>query len=150
VGVLVLEIVVAAVVVFVVAAVAMGYGGSITHFAPDWPGRRLPENRTLRPDDVNRLRFSLAFRGYRMAEVDDALDRLATEIAERDARIEQLTGQPYETPPEDPTAPSDAVAAADVTAPIRSDDTAPIADASHPLDLASSESNDPADPNAAL
>ncbi len=99
-GVLVLEIVVAAAVVFVVAAVAMGYGGSITHFAPDWPGRRLPEDRTLRPDDVTHVRFSLAFRGYRMTEVDDALDRLALEIAQRDARIEQLTGHPYEAPPE--------------------------------------------------
>lgn len=97
---LVLEIVVAAAVVFVVAAVAMGYGGSITHFAPDWPGRRLPEDRTLRPEDVTHLRFSLAFRGYRMSEVDEALDRLSTELAQRDARIEQLTGRPYETPPE--------------------------------------------------
>jgi DivIVA domain-containing protein len=96
------------------------------------------------------LRFSLAFRGYRMAEVDDALDRLATEIAERDARIEQLTGQPYETPPTDPTAAADAPTRTDDTAPIHSDVTAPIADAEHPLDLASSESNDPADPNAAL
>lgn len=99
-GVLVLEIVVAAAVVFVVAAVAMGYGGSITHFAPDWPGRRLPEDRTLRPDDVTHLRFSLAFRGYRMSEVDEALDRLSAEIAQRDARIEELTGRPYETPPQ--------------------------------------------------
>ena len=100
-GVLVLEIVIAAVVVFGVAAVAMGYGGSITHFAPDWPGRRLPEGRTLRAADVTHARFSLAFRGYRMSEVDDALDRLALEIAQRDARIEQLTGRPYETPEPD-------------------------------------------------
>ena len=99
-----LEIVVAAAVVFVVAAVAMGYGGSITHFAPDWPGRRLPEDRTIRSDDVTHLRFSIAFRGYRMSEVDEALDRLSTEIAQRDARIEQLTGRPYETPPEEPAA----------------------------------------------
>lgn len=95
---LIVEIVLAAVIVFGVAAVAMGYGGSITHFKPDWPGRRLPEGRTLRADDVAAARFSLAFRGYRMHEVDDALDRLALEIAERDARIEQLTGQPYEAP----------------------------------------------------
>jgi len=122
VGVLVLEIVVAAVVVFVVAAVAMGYGGSITHFAPDWPGRQLPEGRTVRPDDVAHLRCSLAFRGYRMSEVEDALDRLATEIAARDARIEQLTGHPYEAPIDEPA----------------------------PLEPASSESHDPADPNAAL
>jgi hypothetical protein len=31
-----------------------------------------------------------------MDEVDTALDRLAGEIADRDARIEQLTGRRYE------------------------------------------------------
>jgi len=95
--VLVVEIVLAAVVVCGVAAVAMGYGGSITHFAPDWPGRPLPEDRTLRADDVTGARFSLAFRGYRMSEVDAVLDRLALEIHQRDARIEQLSGRPYES-----------------------------------------------------
>jgi len=109
----VLEIVVAAAVVFVVAAVAMGYGGSITHFAPDWPGRRLPEDRTIRSDDVTHLRFSIAFRGYRMSEVDEALDRLSTEIAQRDARIEQLTGRPYETPPEEPAPSTESASSAD-------------------------------------
>ena len=92
----VVEIVVAAVVVFGVAAIAMGYGGSITHFRPDWPGSPLPSDRTLRSNDVSSVRFSLALRGYRMDEVDTALDRLAAEIAERDARIEQLTGRRYE------------------------------------------------------
>ena len=92
----VVEIVVAAVVVFGVAAIAMGYGGSITHFRPDWPGSPLPTDRTLRSNDVTSVRFSLALRGYRMDEVDTALNRLAAEIAERDARIEQLTGRRYE------------------------------------------------------
>jgi DivIVA domain-containing protein len=137
VGVLVLEIVVAAVVVFVVAAVAMGYGGSITHFAPDWPGGRLPEGRAVRPDDVTHLRFSLAFRGYRMSEVDDTLDRLATEIAERDARIEQLTGRPYEAPT---TETNETVTDETIVAPFEP----------APFEPASSESHDPADPNAAL
>jgi DivIVA domain-containing protein len=131
--VLVLEIVVAAAVVFVVAAVAMGYGGSITHFAPDWPGRRLPEGRTVRADDVAQLRFSIAFRGYRMSEVDDALDRLAGEIAERDARIEQLTGRPYESAPQE-----EQVLA--TGGPTFEPQPEPAA----------SESHDPADPNAAL
>ena len=44
--------------------------------------------------DVERLRFSLAFRGYRMDEVDDVLDRLTSELAERDARIAELEGRP--------------------------------------------------------
>jgi DivIVA domain-containing protein len=149
VGVLVLEIVVAAVVVFVVAAVAMGYGGSITHFAPDWPGRQLPEGRAVRPDDVAHLRFSLAFRGYRMSEVDDALDRLATEIAERDARIEQLSGRPYEAPVAE-MAPDDTVTNDTVTNDTVTNDTVTNETVVAPFEPASSDSHDPADPNAAL
>ena len=40
--------------------------------------------------DVDALRFPLAARGYRMADVDDALNRIAAELAERDARIADL------------------------------------------------------------
>jgi DivIVA domain-containing protein len=39
---------------------------------------------------VDGLRFPLAARGYRMADVDDALSRLGAELAERDARIADL------------------------------------------------------------
>lgn len=49
----------------------------------------LPEG-PLSPEDVGRLRFSLAPRGYRMAEVDLALDRLAAELADRDRRLALL------------------------------------------------------------
>jgi DivIVA domain-containing protein len=41
---------------------------------------------------VERLRFSLAFRGYRMDEVDDVLDRLTAELRARDARIAEMEG----------------------------------------------------------
>ena len=90
-------ILVAAVVIFAVFAVTIGHGGSMTQFRPDWPGKSLPEDRTVRAQDLAEAQFSLAFRGYRMAEVDDALDRLAVEIAERDEQIERLTGQPFES-----------------------------------------------------
>ena len=95
-----LGIIVSAVVIFAVFAVTMGRGGSMTYFRPDWPGQPLPEDRTVRAADIAAARFSLAFRGYRMAEVDDALDRLAGEIAERDAALEQLTGRPFELHPQ--------------------------------------------------
>jgi DivIVA domain-containing protein len=48
----------------------------------------------LRAEDIRSARFGLAVRGYAMAQVDDLLERLADEIAERDARIAELTGQP--------------------------------------------------------
>ena len=50
----------------------------------------LPD-RPLTAEDVRRLRFGVALRGYAMGQVDDVLERLAREIAERDARIAELT-----------------------------------------------------------
>jgi DivIVA domain-containing protein len=50
----------------------------------------LPAGRAMHPSDVDGLRFSLGFRGYRMAEVDEALGRLAGELADRDATIAAL------------------------------------------------------------
>ncbi|SDR98333.1 DivIVA domain-containing protein [Friedmanniella luteola] len=53
--------------------------------------QQLPEG-PLGADDVRGARFGTALRGYAMGQVDELLERLATEIAERDARIAQLTG----------------------------------------------------------
>ncbi|MGZ6793827.1 MAG: DivIVA domain-containing protein, partial [Mycobacteriales bacterium] len=44
----------------------------------------------LQPEDVPEIRLGLAFRGYRMSEVDDVLDRVGVELAARDARIREL------------------------------------------------------------
>jgi len=92
-------ILVSAGVIFAIFAVTVGRGGSMTQFQPDWPGRPLPQDRPVRASDLADARFSVAFRGYRMAEVDEALDRLAVEIAQRDERIQQLTGQPFDAAP---------------------------------------------------
>lgn len=92
-------ILVSAGVIFAIFAVTVGRGGSMTQFQPDWPGQPLPQDRPVRASDLADARFSVAFRGYRMAEVDDALDRLAVEIAQRDEQIQQLTGQPFEPAP---------------------------------------------------
>lgn len=48
----------------------------------------LPHHPTA--DDVDRLRFSPAFRGYRMDQVDEVLDCLRDELAGRDERIAEL------------------------------------------------------------
>jgi DivIVA domain-containing protein len=50
----------------------------------------LPE-RPLRPDDIRQLRFGVTLRGYAMVQVDDVLERLAREIADKDATIAALT-----------------------------------------------------------
>ena len=51
----------------------------------------LPD-RPLTPGDLDGLRFGVTLRGYSMAQVDEILDRLGAEIAQRDARIAELSG----------------------------------------------------------
>lgn len=51
----------------------------------------LPEHPT--PDDVDRVRFSLAFRGYRMDQVDQVLETLRDRVGVQAALIEALTAQ---------------------------------------------------------
>lgn len=90
-----LQILVVLAVIGAVGAVAAGvvHGGlpAPTSSVPDSgvADLTLPDGR-LTPDDVNGLRFSLGLRGYRMREVDAAIDRLAGELAARDAEIERL------------------------------------------------------------
>ncbi|NUQ97406.1 MAG: DivIVA domain-containing protein [Streptomyces sp.] len=80
----------------VVAAVTLAVvGGSegegpLPEVAPERLQDPLPPDRPVGREDVDSLRFPLAARGYRMADVDDALNRLGAELAERDARIADL------------------------------------------------------------
>ncbi|MEU7040355.1 DivIVA domain-containing protein [Streptomyces varsoviensis] len=76
----------------VTLAVAGGDGGGpvLSEAEPDQVADPLPEDRPLHRADVESLRLPVGLRGYRMAEVDDALDRLAAELTERDSRIAEL------------------------------------------------------------
>jgi DivIVA domain-containing protein len=80
---------IAVAVVVAIAVVAAGFGDSMAEVAPDRDGAFLPQHE-LRRADVDALRFSVGLRGYRMDEVDDVLDRLCDELAQRDARIGEL------------------------------------------------------------
>jgi DivIVA domain-containing protein len=55
----------------------------------------------VRADDLERVRFGMALRGYRMAEVDELLDRVAVELRERDDRIRRLEGRTDDLPGDD-------------------------------------------------
>ena len=66
----------------VVAVAATGRGGAMAETFDDRPDSRVQADGPLTSQDLRRVRFSTAFRGYRMSEVDALLDRLA---AERDA-----------------------------------------------------------------
>lgn len=71
------------------ALVATREGPVLADAPPDRADLGLPAG-SIGPADVERVRFGLALRGYRMAEVDEVLDRLAAELHARDERIAVL------------------------------------------------------------
>ena len=62
-----------------IAVLAAGRGTGLAEVYDDRPDATVPGTGPLSGDDLRRVRFSLAFRGYRMSEVDALLDRLARE-----------------------------------------------------------------------
>lgn len=63
-----------------VAMVAAGRGAPLAEVYDDRPDAGVPADGSLQADDLRRVRFSLAVRGYRMSEVDALLDRLAAQL----------------------------------------------------------------------
>jgi DivIVA domain-containing protein len=81
---------VALAVVGVTAAVAVGrVRGGLDEPVRSRPDNALPAGR-LGVADVAGARFSVALRGYRMDEVDAALDRVLDELRERDREVAAL------------------------------------------------------------
>jgi len=85
-------IVITAIVVAVVM-LALGRGDGLAEEEPDDVIVRLPDGRPMFAADVESMRLPLAIRGYQMSAVDEVLDRLAAELALRDAQIRQLQDQ---------------------------------------------------------
>ena len=65
-----------------VAMVAAGRGAPMAEAYDDRPDQVVPAEGDLVAADLRRVRFSLAFRGYRVSEVDALLDRLAGQLPE--------------------------------------------------------------------
>ena len=91
-------IIVGVVVVVLLLGAAMAWAVSRT----DVPGVTAPVSTQsahplpggpLGADDIHEVRFDQAVRGYRMDQVDQALTRLADELAVRDAEIARLRGE---------------------------------------------------------
>jgi DivIVA domain-containing protein len=76
-----------------VAVVAAGRGGAMAEVY-DRPDSVVQADGPLTAGDLRRVRFSTAFRGYRMAEVDALLDRLADELESRDHVAAAPAGDP--------------------------------------------------------
>jgi len=76
-----------------VVLLALGRGEGLKAEELDDVDMDLPQDRPLVAADVESVRLPLALRGYRMAAVDEVLDRLAAELAIRDAQIRALQEQ---------------------------------------------------------
>ena len=87
-GYLLLALVVAAVLFYLV--VALLPSGLTTTPIRDKRPLELPVNRRMRLSDLDRIRIPVSLRGYRFAETDELIDRLAAEIQVRDEEIERL------------------------------------------------------------
>lgn len=76
-------------ILFLAAVVATQDSEVLVDAPPDGPDVELPPGRLV-AEDLRAVRFAMVFRGYRMSEVDEVLDRLGEEIAGRDERIAHL------------------------------------------------------------
>jgi DivIVA domain-containing protein len=72
-----------------VAVLAAGRDDTMSEAYEDRPDRTIPAGRALTSDDLQRVRFSSALRGYRMDEVDALIDRLAADLAAREADLRE-------------------------------------------------------------
>lgn len=77
---------------FLLAAHVLPAGEQIAPALRDEPSWKLPAERHLSAHDVAGVRLPVALRGYRFAETDLLLDRLAEELRARDEEIARLRG----------------------------------------------------------
>ncbi|WP_375476933.1 DivIVA domain-containing protein [uncultured Jatrophihabitans sp.] len=94
---------------FAIATRFLPAGEQIAPVLRDEPPWDLPESRRLAAEDVEEVRLPVALRGYRFAEADLLLDRLADELRVRDEEIARLRAQRAAgdgfRPPVSPSAP---------------------------------------------
>lgn len=92
---------------FLLASWLLPAGEQIAPPVRDEAPWELPFERPLGADDIDGVRLPVALRGYRFAETDVLLDRLAAELRARDAEIARLRGGV----PVAPVAPTETAAA---------------------------------------
>lgn len=83
-------------VVFALVVFVFGRGEQMAPLSPRISPTELPDHG-MTADDVRRVRFAMALRGYRMGDVDWALDRMADEVEHLRGKVAALTG---ESPPD--------------------------------------------------
>jgi DivIVA domain-containing protein len=102
-------VVVLVLVIGAVAVLAAGCDDSMSEAYEDRPDRTIPAGHALTSDDLQRVRFSSALRGYRMDEVDALIDRIAADLVAREAdeRAASPDSEDTSTPVDDSSPPAD-------------------------------------------
>lgn len=93
---LIIAILIAAV-LFVLAMLVFGRGEQLPPLAARTSPAQLPASDIV-GEDVRKVRFSLAVRGYRMSDVDWTLERLAGELDRTRQRLAELEGPVVQVP----------------------------------------------------
>ena len=78
-------------VVFGIAVFVFGRGEQLAPLSPRVSPTELPDAE-MTADDVRKVRFAVALRGYRMSDVDWALERMAGELDRLRTQVANLTG----------------------------------------------------------
>ncbi|UQU65479.1 DivIVA domain-containing protein [Couchioplanes caeruleus] len=84
---------VVAAIVFGVTVMVSGGDPGLAPVEPDGKALPLPSDRPLAEEDVFRTRFDTVFRGYRMAQVDQAMQRAAYDIGYKTELISVLEAE---------------------------------------------------------
>jgi DivIVA domain-containing protein len=82
-----LGVLLVAAIVFAIVVAVTGKADLYTEVPPDGRPQSAPVDRPVTSEDIRAVTFDMAVRGYRMAEVDHYLERVAHDIAFRDERI---------------------------------------------------------------
>jgi DivIVA domain-containing protein len=85
-----LLVIVALATVALVALVVAGSNDRMPEQAPDREPADLPADRLVARRDLDRVRFALGLRGYRMDQVDAVLDRTAADLDAWRAHVDAL------------------------------------------------------------
>ena len=96
----VLGVLVVAALLFLGASWLLGRGETQPPADPDRSPVELPDDRPVTAEDLRALQISVAFRGYRMTEVDWLIDQFARTLEERDAEIASLRARARAHPAE--------------------------------------------------
>ncbi len=78
-------------VIFGIAVVIFGRGEQMAPLSPRASPTELPDEG-MTGDDVRSMRFAMALRGYRMSDVDWALERMADELDRLKSQVTALSG----------------------------------------------------------